>query len=216
ALDGAPAQVLPALERLIAPGQTIGRALFDELRATIALLDAYNVPSEALRLNMGFARGLNYYTGIVFEIYSAQGDQLCGGGRYDELIRVLGAAAETPAIGFAYGLDRILAALGITALTEEPPTALVVPLESADDEQAVRVAMALRAHANIALHTSPTRNLSQILAQAAKQNIPYVILIGAEERAAGCLSLRDMRRAVQFRLSLAEAAEYLQGRMNHA
>lgn len=216
ALDGAPEQVLPALERLITPEQARAHAAFEELRTVIALLAAYELPSEAVRLNMGFARGLNYYSGIVFEVYSAQGDQLCGGGRYDELIRVLGAAAETPAIGFAYGLDRILRALGKPEAAESPPTALVVPLERADEFEAARVAMALRAQAEIALHTASTRNLAQILAQAAKQGIPFVILIGAEERAANCLSLRDMRRAEQLRLSLAEAAEYIQREVRRA
>ncbi|MCS6870044.1 MAG: HisS family protein [Anaerolineae bacterium] len=216
ALDGAPEQVLPALERMIAPDQRAARAVFEELRAVIELLSAYGVPAESVRLNMGFARGLNYYTGIVFEIYSASGDQLCGGGRYDELIRVLGAAADTPAIGFAYGLDRILAALGTVDVAEERLAVLVVPIEAADEAEAARVAMALRAHVNVALHTQPTRNLSQILAQAAKQDIPFVVLIGAEERAEGYLSLRDMRRVQQFRLSLAQATEYIRREVAHA
>jgi histidyl-tRNA synthetase len=216
ALNGSPEQVLPALERLIAPEQTAARAAFEALQRAIALLSAYGVSAEAVQLNMGFARGLNYYSGIVFEVYSAQGEQLCGGGRYDELIRVLGAAAETPAIGFAYGLDRILAALGALALPDEAPAALVVPIEPADDAEAARVAMALRAHFDVALYTMPTYNLSQALAHAAKQNIPHVILIGAEERAADVLSLRDMRRAVQLRLSLADAIAYMQGKVSHA
>lgn len=216
ALSGSPEQVLSALDRLIAPEQMAARAAFEALQRTIALLSAYGVPTEAIQLNMGFARGLNYYSGIVFEIYSAQGEQLCGGGRYDELIRVLGAAAETPAIGFAYNLDRILTALGALELPEETPAALVVPIEPADDAEAARVAMALRARANVLLHTLPTRNLSQILTQAAKQNIPHVILIGAEERAVNMLSLRDMRRAVQMRLSLDEALDYIQGKVSHA
>lgn len=215
ALDGSPEQVLPALERLIA-SEGAARQAFEELRAVIDLLPAYGVPNEAIRLNMGFARGLNYYTGIVFEIYSAQGDQLCGGGRYDELIRLLGAAADTPAIGFAYGLDRIMAALGAFEATEARVAVLVVPLELADEAEAARVAMALRTQVNTALHTLPTRNLSQILAQAAKQAIPFVVLIGAEERAAGLVSLRDMRRAQQVRLSLAEAIAYVQREVAHA
>ncbi|MCE7947771.1 MAG: histidine--tRNA ligase family protein [Chloroflexi bacterium CFX4] len=216
ALDGAPEVVLPALERLIPPEQTAARAAFAELRAVIGLLPAYGVPPEAVRLNMGFARGLNYYSGIVFEVYSAAGDQLCGGGRYDELIRVLGAAADTPAIGFAYGLDRVLAALGTPKAAESAPIALVVPIEDADDAEAARTAMALRAHGNIALYAPPTRNLSQVLAHAAKRNIPYVILIGTEERATNRLSLRDMHRAEQVSLSLAEAAEYIQREVRHA
>lgn len=217
ALDGPPEHVLAALERLIRPDQVATRAAFEELRTVIRLLAAYGVPTQAIRLNMGFARGLNYYTGIVFEIYSAQGDQLCGGGRYDELIRVLGASTETPAIGFACGIERILLALGAPEMSETPFAALVVPIESADEFEAARIAMALRAQAqvSIALHTLPTRNLGQILAQAAKQNIPFVLLIGSEERAANYLSLRDMRRSQQLRLSLAEAVEYIQREVRH-
>jgi histidyl-tRNA synthetase len=80
--------------------------------------------------------------------------------------------------------------------------------------------MALRAHFEVVLHTAPTYNLSQALAYAAKQNIAHVVLIGAEERAANVLSLRDMRRAVQLRLSLDDAIAYIQayiqGRAGHA
>jgi len=134
----------------------------------------------------------------VFEAHTSEG-QLCGGGRYDELMRVLGAAQDTPAVGFAYGLERILAELDNGATGAQTPNilAVVVPLDEADDGEAARVAMQLRQSANVELYAPPTRNLSQVLARASKRGTPYVIIVGAAERARGEVTVRDMRAGSQ-------------------
>ncbi len=203
-----------------------------DFRAALDLLQAYDVPSAQVQVELGLARGLNYYTGIVFEIYSynsyspaanaasreigqqpglqseaqSQASQLCGGGRYDDLLRVLGAAQDTPAVGFAYGLERILdEAERIGRRFAEPtPRALVVPIGEADNHYAAQLANRLRSawpNGAVELYTlsnPAAHTLSQALAYADKRSIPYVFIVGEDERQAQSATVRDMRSGQQI------------------
>src|SRR5258708_4971578 len=100
AIEGQPGEAFAALDGLLPDDDSIhdtARAF----RAALDLLPAYGIEPQQIRLQMGLARGLNYYTGIVFEAHTRAGDsasQLCGGGRYDDFIRIMGAAQDIPAI----------------------------------------------------------------------------------------------------------------------
>jgi len=213
AIEGDPDEAFSALESLLPDDESI-RETARSFRAVLDLLPAYGVAPERIRLQMGLARGLNYYTGIVFEAHTRAGDaasQLCGGGRYDDLIRILGAGQNTPAIGFAYGLERIL-----QELRRDEPSALpaetlvlVVPIDAEDNLRATRIAMRLREELaiNAELFTPPTRNLSSALSHAGKRNAPLVIITGEAERAARAITVRDMRSGVQFDLPDTNLAE---------
>lgn len=214
AIEGAVEEAFPKLEALL-PDDDVIRVTVQSFRAAIDLLPAYGITPEQIRLQMGLARGLNYYTGIVFEVHTIVGDsssQLCGGGRYDDFIRVMGASQDTPAIGFAYGLERILQELHRGGYAKPIPgaRALVVPVDNDDNAEAARIAMLLREHANVEVFTPPTRNLSQALAQADKRNTPYVIIIGTAEREAQELSVRDMRAKTQFTCPLNEISTLIE------
>src|SRR5258708_18606834 len=111
AIEDEPGVAFAALDKLLPADESI-RATAHAFRAALDLLPAYGVEPERIRLQMGLARGLNYYTGIVFEAHTRAGDsasQLCGGGRYDSFIPIMGAAQGTPPHGFAHRLGRILA-----------------------------------------------------------------------------------------------------------
>lgn len=206
AVGGHPDTAFPQLAALL-PNDATTRRLFDEFQAAVDLLPAYGVRPEQTHIQMGWARGLNYYTGIVFELYDATGEQVGGGGRYDDLLRVLGAAQDTPAVGFAYRLDRILAEMrrqDLISVAPPTPAALIVPVDAADDSEAARVAMALRQTAIVELYAPPTRSLSQVLARADKRGTPYVVIVGEAERRAGTLTVRDMRAGQQFSATLTE------------
>jgi histidyl-tRNA synthetase len=205
-ITDSPDIALPALDALLPDNPDI-RATLEEFRSALKLLSAYDIPSSKVQVEMGLARGLNYYTGIVFEIHANTQDansQLCGGGRYDDLIRVLGAAHDTPAIGFAYGLERILDEAERSGLLMAEPTvrALVVPIDDDDNLAAAQVATQLRTAWPVELFTPPTRALSQALAHADKRGIPYVFLIGEAERTAKHVTVRDMRTGKQSRLPI--------------
>lgn len=213
-ISDTPGVALPALDALLPDDPDIHLTM-NAFRSALALLNAYDVAPTQVRVEMGLARGLNYYTGIVFEIHADTEDassQLCGGGRYDDLIRVLGAAHDTPAIGFAYGLERILTETRRVGRTVAEPTAraLVVPIEEADNLPAAQLATRLRGAWPVELFTPPTRALSQALSHADKRGIPYVFLIGQAERDAGIVTVRDMRTGKQSTLPLADLPAALQ------
>ncbi|MEP7286494.1 MAG: HisS family protein [Chloroflexota bacterium] len=208
AIKGPPAQAFAALDALLPDHKAIQQTA-QAFRATIELLPAYGVALDQVNIQMDMARGLNYYTGLVFEAHTTLGDsasQLFGGGRYDDFIRVLGASKATQAIGFAYGLERILQERrrhGYAA-PSETIRVLVVTIDDADNAEAARVAMVLREHVNTELFIPPTRNLSQALARANKQGTPYVVIVGEAERNANQITLRDMHTGIQLTCDLTE------------
>ena len=91
--------------------------MLDLFESRTGFLAARGVDVDAIRFSTAFGRGIDYYTGVVFELHDAAaraGGQLVAGGRYDELLSRLGAPAPIPAVGFAVWIDR-LAALGANA-----------------------------------------------------------------------------------------------------
>src|SRR5260221_10076410 len=176
AIEGSSADALPRLDALMPDVRAI-QEMAQKFRMTLDLLPAYGIEPERIRVDMGLARGLNYYTGLVFEAHTEVGDsasQLCGGGRYDDFIRVLGAAQDTPAVGFAFGVERILQERrrGGHSVPVNGVRVLVVPVDDADNAAAARIAMLLRSRMDVELFTPPTRNLSQALALAGKRGTP--------------------------------------------
>ena len=141
-LRGKPDDVLPQLETLLAD-EGLGSDGAQRLRDVLAILPAYGVPPDAITLDMGLGRGLTYYTGIVFQVYADNApEQLGGGGRYDDLAGVLGAAEPWPAVGFSLGLEAVLAHAEPQAPTQAAPMFIV---KANDDEQtAIRVAVRMR------------------------------------------------------------------------
>ncbi|RIK36754.1 MAG: histidine--tRNA ligase, partial [Chloroflexi bacterium] len=126
-LAGAPAEVLGPLRRLVAE-RGLDTAPLDELEEIVALLGILGHDAREVTIDLGMGRGLHYYTGMLFEIYASgrSGQQLCGGGRYDDLAGLLGARQATPACGFSLGLERVLAASSRTFATDLQPAVLVL------------------------------------------------------------------------------------------
>jgi histidyl-tRNA synthetase len=187
-------KVLQELPHHLRAGETVRR-----FKKILQLLDSLGV---AFEVDLGIARGLDYYTGFVFEIY-AGGVQVAGGGRYDTLVETLGGP-PTPATGVGFGVDR-LAKLALDA-GQKPkprcPRVMVIPVSEEDVEEALRVAQILRANGIPTDFETLTRKLSKSLAHANALNIPFVVLIGRSERAAGRAMLRDMRSGRQELLEI--------------
>lgn len=136
-------------------------APFDQIVRTVGAVLDEGVPKDALRVDFGLARGIAYYTGMVFDLASGAsgtpgptgglGSSLGGGGRYDGLPRALGAESDVPALGFAYDLE---AALDVAAREAAPPPGrrvVVVPAGEAAAAAAVRHAAELRGQGVTAL-----------------------------------------------------------------
>jgi histidyl-tRNA synthetase len=146
-LKGPPGEVLDRLSRdfeALAP-DSVG-----SIRALVQALDDHDVDLGLLELDLGFGRGIGFYSQMIFEIVASTTDgpvELCGGGRYDGLARVLGSGRDNRGVGFAFGLERLdglLSAQGARSKPRTPPTFLVVPSTSAFLKDAVGLAASIR------------------------------------------------------------------------
>jgi histidyl-tRNA synthetase len=180
------------------------------------LLRAYGpISSEAqIDVDLSLARGLRYYTGLVFEIYVGEADdmdgplQVCGGGRYDDLVRALGGREAVPACGFSYGLERIDLARDPAADTRlARPRVLVVAVTPEDHPAAVRVARELRALPGVAVEQDlRLRGVKSALRYADRSGVALVTIVGERERAEGTAVLRDMRSRAESTIAQADLA----------
>jgi len=190
-------------------GRADGLLALDELRELHAQALALGVPERHLKLDLTLARGLSYYTGPIFETVLPalpHMGSLMGGGRYDGLIGMF-LGREIPAVGATLGLDRILTALaqlrpGEAAAT--PTRVLVSRCFTETEGEAQRLAGRLRGlgiPTELALEPG---KLKKQLAYAAKKGIPWVLVLGPDEWAAGQVGLRDMRAGSQTAMPLTE------------
>ena len=136
AIAGSPPAVFDELRALLARYALDAQPL-EELEQLVALLMQNGVASEQISLNLSLGRGVSYYTGLVFEIHAQDADgfdsQLCGGGRYDQLMRAVGSSRDVSACGFAFGMERLLSLLPTSDLPLPSPTqALVIPVSTQD------------------------------------------------------------------------------------
>ncbi len=195
-LRGSPADVLPRARALAAEYKLEGRAM-SALADTLACLADYGDPRGDIELDFGLNRGLHYYTGLMFEIHCQTADgealQLCGGGRYDNLVSILGAGEPAPAAGFAYGLERVarVASQGERASLNQPDVYLI-PITSADARAAYQVANELRQRDIVVEASVDGRSLRRSLKHADRKGASLVIIIGEAERKRNAAILRAM------------------------
>lgn len=210
-LTGASEDVLPAA-RALAEEFDLDRDILSSLESALACLAEYGRLRGAIRLDLGLNRGLHYYTGMIFELHAAtpagEAIQVCGGGRYDNLISVLGGAESTPAAGFAYGIERIDSVLRAdSAVGGSQPTVFVIPVAEADFATSVEIAGDLRANDIVVEVSIDGRSLRRSLRQADRRGAALVIIIGEDERRENAALLRDMRSHSERQVPLAELAK---------
>ena len=173
----------------------------EELQATLDVLDHYGAPYE---VDFGIVRGLDYYTGMVFEMYAAglgAQNQICGGGTY-RLAQLFGGS-ETPSCGFGIGFDRVLEVCKI-----EPPHEPKVVVVFLPDvvEDAIRVASRLRDDAGVRTTIDISgRKFGQQLKHADAIGADYAVIVGAKEVEAGMVTLRDMMTGEQEMIGIDDA-----------
>jgi len=202
-IRGVPTEALPQAAALLAEHNLPTGAL-DELEAVLALLAAHGLSHERIVLDFGLGRGLQYYTGLIFEIYDAEEYQLCGGGRYDDLVLALGGRQTVPAIGFAYGLERIAAAQADNAAPERRLEVLVMPVADADYPYALTVAQRLRERDYVVMVDVRGRGVTNNLRDAARRGVDYVAIVGPEERERGELVWRNLHTREEQRRRIEE------------
>jgi histidyl-tRNA synthetase len=176
-----------------------------ELRAVLALLEAHGIPGERIQVDFGMGRGLHYYTGMIFEIRDTSAMQICGGGRYDDLIQVLGGSQSVPAVGFSYGLERLVSASTLAAEDEKKQRdVLVAPLADTDYPYALDVARRLRQHGFVVTIDVRGRNAAKNQRDAARRGIAYVAMVGADDYARNEIVWRSVEARQEKRVNLDE------------
>lgn len=215
AAAGPPAEALPALRAVLAEfGLADGPVR--EVEQALRYFDAYFPTPAGVEVNLALGRGLRYYTGLVFEVYGADGVQIAGGGRYDDLVRALGGRQATPACGFSYGLERVIAAAereGALPCAELRPQVVVVPVAETDYAEAAGLATTLRRAGLVAQMDLRFRGLRASLRAAAREEVPIVLVLGEAERAARCVCLRDMRAFEEVRVPFDAVVAAVQDRL---
>ncbi|HNX10411.1 MAG TPA: ATP phosphoribosyltransferase regulatory subunit, partial [Methanothrix sp.] len=178
----------------------------DEFTETVDLLNAYGVN---FTIDFEIVRGLEYYSGTVFEIY-AEGlgaqRQICGGGTY-ELASLFGGK-ETSSTGFGLGFDRIMEIVQLDS-SRRPPVFLAFTPDVKKD--ALRIAKRLRQSVPVVLDVMG-RGLGAQIKAASSAKADYAVIVGRDELDAGRLTLRDMAGGEQESLTIAEVEERLKKR----
>lgn len=182
-------------------------ALSQSLKNIINLAINLGVDKNALKFDPFLARGLDYYTGMVFEVVSSDypTGSLAGGGRYDNLFLQL-AEIDVPAVGMAIGFDRTVeAADQLNFIPASTAQAQVLVAVFANFKPALAAAAALR-QKNINTEVFPTLDkIDKQLKYADKKGIPYVIIIGPDEAAKNLVTLKNMDSDQQNTLPLDKA-----------
>ena len=213
AITGTNAEVLAALEGYIGRNEIFDKGL-EELKAVTANLAAFGVPEANFAVDLTIARGLDYYTGTVYETTLLDHPEIgsvCSGGRYDNLAGYY-TEKELPGVGISIGLTRLFYVLDEQGLLNNnrsaPADALILPM-TADPAPAIALAQALRGKGIRVQLYGEQKKFKQKMNYADKIGIPYAIFLGEDEIAAGKCSVKDMRSGEQQLLTDQEAAQLI-------
>lgn len=186
---------------------------FNELCRLVELLDSFKMNNYTL--NLGVARGLDYYTGIVFEIYveglGAQ-KQVCGGGTYS-LIKVFGGK-EVESTGFALGFDRLMNAIEELTDEEEIKSHLDIYVAPISDDvrlKAYEITQTLRKSGIKCDVDLNNKKFKKIMNYADKINVEKVMIIGKKELDEGNVTIKDMNSGLQEAVKIENIVNYIKG-----
>ena len=200
----------------VLPETELSRAAVGEMRELSAALDALGVDEAAARFDPSLARGLDYYTGPVFETVLPdlpEFGSVMGGGRYNQLVERF-LERPIPCTGMSIGLDRLMAALthlGAIPAARTTVQALVVSLGGVPAAEALRVAAELRAAGiRTEAYFGPKMNLKAQLSHADRYEIPVAVIIGPDEAAQGVVSVKDLVAGKQSREHIEDHGAYRQ------
>jgi histidyl-tRNA synthetase len=211
-LSGRNADVLAALEPLVA-GSEKGQAGVGRLAELLAAVRAAGVAEERIRLDVSIARGLDYYTGTIFETFLDRLPTIgsvCSGGRYDNLA-ALYTNQELPGIGASLGLDRLLAAmeeLGMLAKVATPAQIFIPYFVAERLHDYLRLAARLRA-AGFGVEVYPdAKRLGQQLKYADRRGFPIAIIVGEDEFAQSKCQIKNLADGETRSVELNESSQY--------
>ncbi|HNY00338.1 MAG TPA: histidine--tRNA ligase [Oscillospiraceae bacterium] len=191
--------------------------LFDEglaeLETVVKYLAAFGVPETHFAIDLTIARGLDYYTGTVYETLITDHPEIgsvCSGGRYDDLAGYY-TDKPLPGVGISIGLTRLFYVLSEQGLLSDtgvtaPCDALVIPMTE-ELSFAVSAATVLRDHGIRTQLYTEQKKFKARMGYADKLQVPYAVIIGGDEAAEGVFSVKNMRTGEQVKLTPLAAAE---------
>ncbi len=185
----------------------------EELKKIMQCAIQNGVPETALVFKPTLARGLDYYTGVIFEsvIPGVSGGSLGGGGRYDNLIESLGGTS-VPAVGFAVGFDRTLAIAdekGLIPSLNSTSQILVTVFDDTCAEHSLRAAQTLRTQGfNVEIYPKAD-SIGKQLKYADMMGVPYALIIGPDEIQEGMVSLKNLKTGDSQKLPLERCGDII-------
>lgn len=190
-----------------------GRTGVEELKTLFGLIEKAGI-GQKVEIDLSLARGLNYYTGAIFEVKALDFaiGSICGGGRYDNLTGIFGLP-DVSGVGISFGADRIYDVLtGLDKFPKDAITATKVLLSNMDESSVaylLPLAKKLR-EKGISCEVYPDQSkLKKQFEYAEKNHIPFFIIAGESEVAANTVNVKNLETGEQTTLPIAEAAEFL-------
>jgi len=221
AIKGTNDEVLVKLKELVREDeedQTFEQGV-SEMELVVSNMRLLGIPKERFEIDLTIARGLDYYTGTVYETklndYPELGS-VCSGGRYDNLTGHY-TKTKMPGIGISIGLTRLFSKLKEAGLLKAESrtlsSVLVVPMSDNEMPAALTAAKVLRSHGIKTDVYYENKGLKQKLKYASRLGVPFVVLIGESEAAEGQVQLKDMRASEQTLLTIQEAAAFIKNNL---
>ena len=215
AIAGGNEQVLAALESYRGRNEVFDEGL-DQLNTVVKYLSAFGVPAENFAVDLTIARGLDYYTGTVYETTLLDHPEIgsvCSGGRYDNLAEYY-TDRQLPGVGISIGLTRLFYVLGEQGLLNpDLPTApadvLILPMTS-ELSPAVTLATRLRAAGVRTQLYTEQKKFKAKMSYADKLGVPYVVFLGDDEIAGNVVACKDMTSGEQTTLPFEETLALIQ------
>jgi histidyl-tRNA synthetase len=212
-MAGTASEQLEQLRSLLADSE-VGMAGVGELDEIISAIDMLGLQSAQLQLDVTLARGLNYYTGAIFEVAAPEGvkmGSIGGGGRYDDLTGIFGLK-DVSGVGISFGLDRIYLVLEeLNLFPESLDTSLdVLCLNFGEKEglEALKLVASMR-KAGLRADLYPTAaKMQKQFKYADKRGVPYVVLLGEEELKTGAFVVKEMKSGQHKTYALDTAAVF--------
>ena len=209
AITGGNEQVLAALESYRGRSEVFDEGL-DQLNTVVKYLSAFGVPAENFAVDLTIARGLDYYTGTVYETTLLDHPEIgsvCSGGRYDNLAEYY-TDKQLPGVGISIGLTRLFYVLGEQGmlnpgLPTAPADVLILPM-TAELAPAVTLATRLRAAGVRTQLYTEQKKFKAKMSYADKLGVPYVVFLGDDEIAGNVVACKDMASGQQTTLPFDE------------
>ncbi len=204
-LAGTPKEKLARLREVLAGSET-GLKGIDEMTTIFDYVERLGVDLP-VELDLSLARGLNYYTGAIFEVKALDWEMgsICGGGRYDDLTGIFGMP-DTSGVGISFGADRIYDVMvGLDKFPQEATLAtraIFINFGGEEEFAAMQALEQLRTHGMAAEIYPEATKMKKQMEYASRRGIPFVIIIGSDELAEGKATVKNMFSGEQQTVSI--------------